>query len=485
MTAKLVHSYHWHLFIIKIHLVEGKDSMDIQNTDLKPINKQFIKYVIPAVIGMVVQALYTVLDGIIVGQGIGEVALAAINIVFPFGMIVIALAMLIAVGGANVYSFYKGQGELDKANNIFCQCLTLAFAIGTIMALLGFFLREQLVVLAGANEALLPSAAAYMKWMAAFFLFQMIVCTLSVFVRNDDAPRLVMVATSTGAIINAALDVLFILVLHYGIEAAAITNGIGMLVELTFYVTHFAGKKGALRIRKPAFHLPDIKRIASNGFATFLMEFSLPAVTFSFNLAIIYIVGTLGVTAYSIVGYVCAIINMVLIGVTQGAQPLMSLYHGQGNKRAFTHIYYLGLRTNIITPLILVFFCLVFSNGIVSLFRAGNPELTALTSHMLRFYPLAYIPVGITMMNILFFQTTEQNAFSSVISLLRCIGFIQIFLIVSVFLFAGKGLYLAFFLGELCHLIISQILVQRAKRLEDATVQTDNAAANEVVESES
>ena len=212
-----MHSYHWHLFIIKIHLVEGKDSMDIQNTDLKPINKQFIKYVIPAVIGMVVQALYTVLDGIIVGQGIGEVALAAINIVFPFGMIVIALAMLIAVGGANVYSFYKGQGELDKANNIFCQCLTLAFAIGTIMALLGFFLREQLVVLAGANEALLPSAAAYMKWMAAFFLFQMIVCTLSVFVRNDDAPRLVMVATSTGAIINAALDVLFILVLHYGI----------------------------------------------------------------------------------------------------------------------------------------------------------------------------------------------------------------------------------------------------------------------------
>lgn len=180
--------------------------MDIQNTDLKPINKQFIKYVIPAVIGMVVQALYTVLDGIIVGQGIGEIALAAINIVFPFGMIVIALAMLIAVGGANVYSFYKGQGELDKANNIFCQCLTLAFAIGTIMALLGFFLREQLVVLAGANEALLPSAAAYMKWMSAFFLFQMIVCTLSVFVRNDDAPRLVMVATSTGAIINAVLE---------------------------------------------------------------------------------------------------------------------------------------------------------------------------------------------------------------------------------------------------------------------------------------
>lgn len=457
--------------------------MGTQNTDVKPINKQFAKYVIPAVIGMVVQALYTVLDGIIVGQGIGEIALAAINIVFPFGMIVIALAMLIAVGGANVYSFYKGQGDLAKANNIFCQCMTLAFAVGIMTALPGFFLREQLVVLAGANEALLPSTEAYMKWMSAFFLFQMIVCTLSVFVRNDNAPRLVMAATSTGAIINAVLDVIYILVLHYGVEAAAITNGIGMLVELSFYVAHFAGKKGSLRIRKPIFHFSDIKRIVSNGFATFLIEFSLPAVTFSFNLAIIYVVGTLGVTAYSIVGYVCAIINMILIGVTQGAQPLMSLYHGQGNKRAFTHIYRLGLRTNFLAPVILVSLCLLFSSGIVSLFRAGNPELTALTGHMLRFYPLAYIPIGITMMNILFFQTTEQNAFSSVISLLRCMGFIQIFLVVSVFLFAGRGLYLAFFLGELCHLTISQILVQRAKRLENAALQTGDTAADEIAES--
>lgn len=162
----------------------------------------------------------------------------------------------------------------------------------------------------------------------------------------------------------------------------------------------------------------------------------------------------------------------------------MSLYHGQGNKRAFTHIYRLGLRTNFLAPVILVSLCLLFSSGIVSLFRAGNPELTALTGHMLRFYPLAYIPIGITMMNILFFQTTEQNAFSSVISLLRCMGFIQIFLVVSVFLFAGRGLYLAFFLGELCHLTISQILVQRAKRLENAALQTGDTAANEIAESQ-
>jgi Na+-driven multidrug efflux pump len=433
----------------------------------RQINKQFIKYVIPATVGMVVQALYVILDGIIVGQGIGETGLASINIVFPYGMVVIALAMLIAVGGANVYSFYKGQNEAAKANNIFAQCLTLSVAIGAVIALSGFIFRQPLAVFSGADTELLPSTTAYLKWTASFSLIQMLVCLLSVFVRNDDAPRLAMFATITGAVINALLDVVFILVLNYGIEAAAITNGIGMLIELTFYAAHFVRKKGVLRINLPRFDLADIKRILSNGFATFLMEFSLPAVTFSFNQAIIRTEGTLGVTAYSIVGYVCAIINMTLIGVTQGAQPLMSLYHGRRDTKAFSHVYRLGIRTNVIIPVVLVGLCIMFSGGIVSLFRGDNPELTALTTRMIRLYPLAHIVIGATLMNILYFQTTERNAFSALISFLRCIGFVQVFLLISLFAFDGQGLYLAFLAGEACHLTISLILMKKVKRLEN------------------
>ena len=432
------------------------------------INRQFVKYVIPSVIGMAVQALYVILDGIIVGQGIGEIGLAAVNIVFPYSMIIIALAMLLSVGGANVYSFYKGQDNLTKANNIFCQSIALSAALGVILALFSFFFRDQLVLLAGSNEALFSSATVYLKWLSPFFLFQMIICGLSIFIRNDDAPRLVMIASVTGAIVNAILDVIFILILHYGIEFAAITNGIGMLLELMFYATYFARKKGMLRIQKPMFCFEDIRRVIRNGFATFLMEFSLPAVTFTFNLAIIRTVGTLGVTAYSIVGYVCSIINMVLIGVTQGAQPLMSLYHGKNDKEAFLHTYHLGMKVNVILPILLVGISIVFSKNIVMLFRGDNPELTALTGQMMLFYPLAHIAIGPTLMNILYFQTTEQNVLSTVISFLRCIGFIQIFVLLSIGLFEGKGLYLAFLLGETCHLLLSQTLVNRSKRREAA-----------------
>jgi Na+-driven multidrug efflux pump len=430
----------------------------------KQINKQFTKYVIPSIIAMLVQAVYVVLDGIIVGQGIGEIALGAVNIVFPFSMIIFALAMLIAVGGANVYSVHKGKGETEKANNIFCQCLAISSIVGIVLAIVGFVFRENVALILGANQDLLPSAIAYLEWTALFALLQMIVFGLTVFVRNDDAPKLVMVSSIFGAVINVILDIILILILHYGIEVAAITNGIGMLVQLVFFIPHFAGKKGMLSLRRPIFSFADIKRVFINGFATFLMEFSIPAVVFSFNLAIVHTVGTLGVSAYSIVSYVCAFIGMLLIGVTQGAQPLMSFYHGRGNQKVFSHIYRLGVRTSIIASIVLVGGYIVFGERLVSLFHAGNLELTALTAHMLRLYSLAYIPVGVTLMNILYFQTAERNVFSATISLLRCIGFTQLFLLLSVYLFEAQGLYLAFLTGELCNLVISQILVRQTAK---------------------
>ncbi len=431
---------------------------------MKHINKQFSRYVIPSVIGMLVQALYVILDGVIVGQGIGEVALGAINIVFPFSMLVIALAMLIAVGGANVYSFHKGQGESEKANNIFCQCLALAVMAGIVLALTGFFFRERISIFLGANEELLVPAVAYLKWSAPFSLIQMVTFGLSVFVRNDNNPKIAMLGSVFGAVINAALDILFILVLHYGIEVAAITNGIGMGIEFLFYISHFIFNKGALRIRKPVFHFGEIKRILSNGMASSLMEFSVPAFTFSYNLAVVQITGTLGVSAYSIVGYVCSIINMVVMGVAQGVQPLMSLYHGQNEKKGFSYVYHLGVITNIAASVVLVAICVIFGENIAPLFHTGNVELTKLTAYMLRQYPFAYIFIGISLMNILYFQTMERNIYATLISFLRCFGFVQIFLLLSIFVFHAKGIYLTFLAGELCHFIISRILVRRTMK---------------------
>ncbi len=456
--------------------------MQSQITEFKKINRKFTNYVVPSIIGMLVQALYVILDGVIVGQGIGEVALGAVNVVFPFSMFVIALAMMIGVGGANVYSFHKGQGEAPKANNIFCQCMAMAAIVGAVLAFVGFSFRESLSIFLGANEELLPYATAYLKWSAPFSLIQMVAFGLSVFVRNDDDPKIAMLGAVFGAVINAVLDIIFILILHYGVEIAAITNGIGMTIELIFYSSHFARKKGVLRIRKPIIRFVEIKRVLSNGIASALMEFSTAAVIFSYNIAVVSTADTLGVSAYAIVGYVTSIINMVVLGVTQGVQPLMSFYHGKGEKRAFDHAYKLGVRTNVTASVLLSGVCIFFGKAFVPLFhRGGSTELTDLTTHMLSQYSVAYIAVGLVLMNILFFQTTERNGYATLISFLRCIGFTQVFLLLSVFVFDAKWLYLAYLAGEGCHFVLSYLLVRKTRKgmeIETTQVAVQPAYAN-------
>ncbi len=445
-----------------------------QPIEFKQINKQFTKFVIPSVIGMVVQSLYIILDGIVVGQGLGEAALGAINIAFPFGMLTVALSMLIGIGGSNIYSIYKGQGEPEKANNLFCQSLALLAAIGAVLAFGGFFFRRDIAVFLGANEELLPSVTAYLKWLTPFMLLQMIVMGGATFIRNDDAPKLIMIASVTGSIVNAILDVIFILILGYGIEVSAITNGVGMLIELAFYTTHFIRGQGMLRLRKPAFYGSEIKRIFSNGFATFLMEFSKPTITFFFNRALMGTVGAISVSAFSIVIYASSILNMMLIGVTQGAQPLMSFYHGKGDRKIFSHVYKKGVRTNLIIAIIAVGLFTLFGDKVAAIFVSGNPELASLTAQMLRQFAPAYIFIGVTLMNILLFQTTEQNTLATLISFLRCIGFVQVFLLLSLFVFGGKGLYLTFLAGELCHFILSQVLARKTnKQLSIKIVETE------------
>lgn len=433
--------------------------MEIQGAEVKSINKQFARYVIPAVIAMSVQAFYTVLNGIIAGQGLGEIALGAVNIALPFNMVIIALGMLIGIGGANVYSFHKGKGDAEEANNIFCQCLVLSIIIGMALALTGFFFRENLALFLGANQEMLPSVVAYLKWLAPFSLLQIVVFVLIVFVRNDDAPKLVMTASIFGALVNIILDIILIFIMHFGIEVIALTNGISMLIQGAFFIPHFAGRKGRLRLCKPEFRFGDVKRVLSNGVASFLMEFWQSAITLSFNLALVHTVGTLGVSAYSIVTYACALINMILVGVTQGAQPIMSFYHGKGEARIFFHVYRLGIYTNIIIPVFLVAGCAAFGSGIAFLFHSGNPELTTLTVHMFRLFPLGFIFVGPVLMNILFFQATERNVYATLISFLRCAGFVQIFLLLFMHLFGANGIYLSFVAGEFGHFIISQALV--------------------------
>ncbi|SHI07150.1 Na+-driven multidrug efflux pump [Sporobacter termitidis DSM 10068] len=436
----------------------------MQNAGIKGIGREYIRFVVPSVIAMMISSVYIIIDGVFVGQGIGETALAAVNIVFPFIFLTMALTLLIAIGGANVYSFYKGSGDMAKANNVFCQCVALLIALGLLLGIPSFVFRRELGLLLGANSDILPYVTAFLAWAAPLQLLQSLTLGVSVFIRNDDAPGLVMAGTIAGSLVNVVLEYIFIMRLHKGIEYTVIANNIAMLVQGLIFAARFVFRKGQLTLALPRFRGFDLKRIFANGVSTFLMELSQSTVAYSFNLALIHSHGTQGVASYAIVTYICAIVYSVMIGVSQGAQPLMSRSHGGGDEKTVYRVYKMGVRTNIAASTAFLILCLILGKGMAALFQSGNSGLTDSAAHMLRLFTPGYIMIGLTLMNILYFQTTERDRYSTVVALLRCVGFVQVLLLILVPLVGGNGIYPAFIGGEACNAVLSFVFVRRAVR---------------------
>lgn len=445
----------------------------------KSIGKEFAGYAIPAVIGMVVSSLYNIVDGIFVGRGVGDTGLGAINIVYPFIMLEIAITMLIAIGGANHFSANRGRGDEKAANNIFLQCITLIIVLGVILNVFVLVFTPTVCRMLGADDVLLPYAQDYIWWIALFGIIYMPGLGLSIFVRNDNAPRRELLGTLSGTVVNIVLDYLFIMVFDMGMAGAAIATGIGQTVSVLIFMTHFLHKKRVLHFDKLKWSGNDIKKILFSGTPTFLMEFSQSAVSYSFNIVLMAQVGAVGVSYYSIVMYICSMFNMVLIGLTQGAQPIMSFKYGGGDMVTVKAVARLALKSALVSTTIIYAAIFFFGGTLASIFVSGNPELTSMAANMMKYYFLAFFPIGITLMNILYFQVTEQGPQAILLSFLRCIGFIQLFLLVLPSALGIVGIYLSFLSGELCHCLLSAVLLKTSKREKSLKLSADKAALNQ------
>lgn len=433
------------------------------------IGREFAKYAVPAVVGMMISSLYNIVDGVFVGRGIGQTALGAINIVFPFIMLQIAVTMLVAIGGANGFSAARGRGDAQQANQIFLQSMGLLTAINTLLNVVVLLIPETVCRLLGADADLLPYARDYLWWVALFGLVYLPGLCLSIFVRNDDSPQKELAGTLAGTVVNIVLDYLFIMRFGMGMAGAAIATGIGQTVSVVIFATHFFKKDRVLRFEKVRWQATTLKKILIGGLPSFLMEFSQSAVSFSFNIALMAQVGVEGVSYYSIVMYICGVFNMVLIGLTQGAQPIMSFSHGSGEGEKICAVRRLASKTALALTAGFYLLLALFGAPLAGLFVTNNPQLTQLAAQMMRVYTLAFFPLGVTLIHIMYYQVTERRGAALVLSFLRCFGFIQLFLLVLPPLAGIYGLYFAFFLGEGCHCLLSFYLLKKQARKNNNT----------------
>ena len=202
------------LYIIKITIdsIVTIDFIMIKETKYGGVImiREFFKYAVPSALAMFVSSLYTIIDGIFVGQGVGDSALAAVNIVMPFTIMLFGIATMFAVGGGDLGSKNIGSNNKDKAIKIFSQVVKFILILSIGISLIFIVFSTQIVKILGATNNLVPLASTYLKYYSLFCIPNLIGIALNSFVRNDGRPKLAMISTLSGAVTNIVLDYIFI-----------------------------------------------------------------------------------------------------------------------------------------------------------------------------------------------------------------------------------------------------------------------------------
>lgn len=432
---------------------------------------EFLSYAIPSSLANFISSLYTVIDGIFVGQGVGDGALAAVNIVLPFTVVLLGIASMLAVGGGALVSKNVGANNIDKAVNIFRQVMKLLLFICIVTTVVCVAFPEQIVRMLGATDNLAPMATDYLRYYAIFCTPNLVGIVLNSFVRNDNKPKLAMISTIAGAITNIVLDYVFIFPLHMGIKGAAIATGLGQIVTVLILLPHFLRKRGILSFGNTSLKMESIKNVLNIGFPSFLGQASFSIIVFLHNIAFANYMGEIGIATYSIINYITTNIYMVLLGLTFGAQPLISYNFGKRDKEKMLGFYKVNCMSSLVVSIGAAIICYVFGRQIVSIFTT-DPKIAVLAYNGLKIACLTYIIGSINLDTVVYYQAVEIPKFSNLIGILKSMVFLPICLYVLPKIFGLNGIWASVLVSESITFVVMYIIAN-VKKYTDIVISED------------
>ena len=456
------------------------------------IKSRFIQYVLPSVAAMWVYTIYTMADGIFVARGVGEQALAAVNLCMPMINGAFSMGILFAVGASTRASICKGRGDTQESNRVFTIGAVTVAAIGLLTALTATLLLPQLARLLGADAETLPYVKGYLGIIVLFLPFYMTSYYLEVLAKADGFPKLAIKTSIAGALTNIVLDAIFVLLFHWGIEGAAVATGLSQAMTFSIYLRHFLartplrkaavsaanGTAADVPLSTPAAANPGftfvrvrwkpqaVVRFAKLGLADCVTELSIGLCIFVFNRTLLAVSGSEGVVIYTVISYFGQLVLMTMMGINQGSQPLISYYYGRGKSDFCSYIFRLALccaGVCAIVAFVIGFFC---PAPIVNIYidHGTNPELYARGIRAFRLYAPAFLPLGIVIPMMGYFTSLELPKQAMSISLGRGMLFAICALLLLAFLFGEPGIWISAVVSETCTLILALLLYRHDRK---------------------
>ncbi len=419
--------------------------------------RKLIKFCIPPIIMMVFSSIYCVVDGVFVSNYVGQIPFNAINLIFPFIMILGGIGFMIGAGGTALIGKTLGQGQREKANQYLSMIVILTVTIGAILTIVSTISLRPVARLLGAEGDTLEYCVIYGRIVLSFIICFMLQNVFQVVFPLAEKQKLGLYFTLAGGITNIVLDALFIGVFHWGIIGAAFATGISQTVAGILPIFYFLSKrnKSLLRLTKTRFEIKPMLCACGNGISELFSNVSGSIVNIVYNWQLIKYAGADGVSAYAVLMYLKYIFIAIFIGYTIGSAPVISYHYGAENHNELKNLLRKSLRLNLIVGLVMMSLAFCLSKPFTQIFVGYKPELLDMTAHAFQIVSLGFIIVGVNIFISSFFTALNNGVVSAVISVLRTLIFKLFAAILLPIWFGVEGIWWSITLAEVTALIIS------------------------------
>ena len=443
----------------------------------EPVGKLLLKYSLPAIIGMMVNGLYNVVDRIFIGNmpGVGPLAITGLGVTMPIMTIIIAFGMLIGIGTNTNISLKLGEGKKDEAEKFLGNAVTLALIIGLTIMVIGLIFGDQILQLFGASEGSLEYAKAYVNVILLGTVFNLIAFVFNTTIRGDGNPKLSATIMVVGCVLNIILDAVFIFVLNIGIRGAALATIISQCVTALWGLAYYTKGKSNLKLHKYNLKLNKslVLTIAAIGAAPFAMQLAASCVQIISNNALRTYGGDLAIGAMATINSIITMVGMPIVGISQGAQPIIGFNYGCKKYDRVEKTLKLATITATLGLGIGWFIVQFFPEPIVSMFNS-NTELVSISVDGIRKYLFMMPLIGISMIGSNYIQSIGNAKQAMFLSLLR-----QVILLVPMMLILPKflglnGVWFSQPTADVISCVVTFIVVQRevkSHRSEDEDVE--------------
>ncbi|MBP2259121.1 MATE family efflux transporter [Virgibacillus alimentarius] len=414
-----------------------------QKLATQSVAKTFFQYFIPTLLGMMLMSVNVVVDGIFVGNGVGSVALASVNIAVPVFSVIISLALLVGMGGGTLYSIAMGENNDDRARKIFTLSMALITVITVVVSVISYINLEALALFFGANQETLPYVLDYMRILFLSSLILSLEAVLSIFVRNDGDPQLAMMGLVVSAILNIGLNYWMIFILELEVKGAALATVIATAFGLLIYTFHFLKKGSNLKLVKMDWNWRSIKSISTIGFPSFLSEAGMGIFVVGYNIAMEYHVGTDGLSAFSVINYLHVFMFLAFIGIASTIQPMISYYYGAKQAESIKKTVKIAETTGISLGLLFLAIGYFGATQLVAIFGIESESIVDLATTGLKLFFLGYLFMGINFIYMTYYQSIGNIKPSIGITLFRGVILLILMLLILPFMLGTAGIWLA------------------------------------------